>query len=246
MEMERKDRGTEIDLGDLASALLHNWWIILIAAVVFAIGGFTISKFMMTPQYKSTTSVYMLSTSNASNGVTYTDTQLGLQIMKDYKEFITSRTVLEKTIKASGYDMTAAQLKSKISFSNPDGTRVISISVTDPDPVKAEKLANTLREVSGESVTNVLALEAVRTIDEASRPEAPSSPSVKRWTAFGALLGFALAVIVLAIIFLADTTVKTTEDVEKYLGLSTLAVIPLNNEEAEAKKKKKLFSIKKA
>ena len=219
MEAERKEKGTEINLLDLASALLHNWWILLIAFSVFAIGGFVVSKFGMTPQYKSTTSVYVLST-NASSGasVTYTDTQLALQIMKDYKEFITSRTVLENTIKECNVNMTAGQLKSKISFSNPDGTRVIHISVTDPDPLLAEKLANAIRVVSGESVTDVLGVDSVNTIDVASRPESPSSPSVKRWTLFGGLLGLVLAALVLAIIYLADTTIKSSEDVERYLG----------------------------
>jgi capsular polysaccharide biosynthesis protein len=39
--------------------------------------------------------------------------------------------------------------------------------------------------------------------------------------------------------YLMDDTVKTPEDVEKYLQLSTLAVIPLNEGESEGKKKKK-------
>ena len=38
--------------------------------------------------------------------------------------------------------------------------------------------------------------------------------------------------------YLMDDTVKTPEDVEKYLQLSTLAVIPLN-EEGKRKKRKR-------
>ena len=37
-----------------------------------------------------------------------------------------------------------------------------------------------------------------------------------------------------------DDTIKTSEDVEKYLQLSVLAVIPLNEGDAEAGKRKKL------
>ena len=43
--------------------------------------------------------------------------------------------------------------------------------------------------------------------------------------------------------YLLDDSIKTAEDVEKYLGLSTLALIPIINEEEEkhhkAKKKKR-------
>ena len=36
-----------------------------------------------------------------------------------------------------------------------------------------------------------------------------------------------------------DDTIKTTEDVERYLELSVLAVIPLNEGEADGKKKRR-------
>ena len=39
--------------------------------------------------------------------------------------------------------------------------------------------------------------------------------------------------------YMMDDTVKTPEDVEKYLQLSTLAVIPLNEGETDKKRKKK-------
>ena len=54
----------------------------------------------------------------------------------------------------------------------------------------------------------------------------PSSPSVKKNAAVG---GLGLAVLVCGLICLKtvlDDTIKSEEDIEKYLGLSVLAVIP--------------------
>ena len=53
------------------------------------------------------------------------------------------------------------------------------------------------------------------------------------------LSGVFLIIAVVLVRYLMDDTIKTPEDVEKYLQLSTLAVIPLNEGEADGKKKKK-------
>ena len=55
----------------------------------------------------------------------------------------------------------------------------------------------------------------------------------------GGVIGVFLMIAIVLVRFLMDDTVKTPEDVEKYLQLSTLAVIPLNEGEPDGKKKKK-------
>ena len=70
-------------------------------------------------------------------------------------------------------------------------------------------------------------------------PMKKSSPSVLKNTFIGGFLGVFLIIAVVLVRYLMDDTVKTPEDVEKYLQLSTLAVIPLNEGESEGKKKKK-------
>ena len=37
---------------------------------------------------------------------------------------------------------------------------------------------------------------------------------------------------------ISNDTIKSSEDVEKYLGLSTLGTIPLNKDDVKAKKKR--------
>ena len=45
-----------------------------------------------------------------------------------------------------------------------------------------------------------------------------------------------LSAIIIVICYLLDDTIKSSEDIEKYLGLSTLALIPLNTGEELSKK----------
>lgn len=55
----------------------------------------------------------------------------------------------------------------------------------------------------------------------------------------GALVGIFVCAMILIIRFLIDDTVKTADDVEKYLGLSTLALIPVIEHDSDRVKKEK-------
>ena len=75
--------------------------------------------------------------------------------------------------------------------------------------------------------------------ETANMPMEKAGPSVLKNTFIGGVIGVFLMIAIVLVRFLMDDTVKTPEDVEKYLRLSTLAVIPLNEGETDAKKKKK-------
>jgi capsular polysaccharide biosynthesis protein len=59
-----------------------------------------------------------------------------------------------------------------------------------------------------------------------------------RNTLLGGMVGFALASFICVMIYLMNDTIKTTEDIEKHLGITTLGIIPL--EEGVNKKFRKV------
>ena len=56
-----KDDEQEIDVAEILMYLLHWLWLIAIAGIITAAIGFSISAFIITPQYKSSTKIYILS-----------------------------------------------------------------------------------------------------------------------------------------------------------------------------------------
>ena len=164
---------------------------------------------------------------------------MGTQLTKDYAELIQSRFVLEEVVQGMGLDLTYEQMKEKVSVTTPTDTRILAITVKDSDPVMAMKMANAIREAAAVHIMNVMDIQAVNVAETANMPMKKSSPSVLKNTFIGGLLGVFLIIAVVLVRYLMDDTVKTPEDVEKYLQLSTLAVIPLNEGESEGKKKKK-------
>lgn len=239
MENHRENNNEiEFDLLEIVHILFGRFWIILCAGFIAALICFAISAYVLAPVYESTTKIYILNKTNNTT-VTYTDVQMGTQLTKDYAELINSRYVLEKVIEQlSLEDMEYKDLMNKVSVNTPVDTRIVSITVEHTDPELAMRIANCIREVAGEHIQNVMDIEAVNVVETANMPMEKSGPSIVKWTMIGGAIGVFLACAVILIIFLLDDTIKSSENVEKYLELSTLALIPVVSEDNTAKKRK--------
>jgi len=237
--METKNNDViEIDLLELAGILLGKWWLIILISITTAIIGFAISFFLIVPKYESTTKIYILN-KNDSQTVTYSDVQLGSQLTKDYSELINSRYVLEEVVQKLDLNMEYSDMKKKISVTTPSDTRIVSITVTDKDPVMAMNIANAIRESASVHISNVMDIDAVNIVESANMPTKRSSPSYTKAILLGGIIGGVLVCAILLIGYLMNDTIKTSEDVEKFLGLSTLGIIPYIDGEDTKKKKRR-------
>lgn len=235
MENPRDNEVIEIDLFEIINVLLGKIWLILSAGIFAALVCFGVSKFIMIPTYESTTKIYILN-KTGSSAVTYSDVQMGTQLTKDYAELINSRYVLEEVIQKLALSDEYDELLGKVSVNTPADTRIVSITVEDTDPVRTMNIANCIREVASNHIQNVMDIEAVNVVETANMPTGKAGPSVLKWTVIGGIIGALIVSVIVLVRYLMDDTIKTTEDVEKYLGLSTLTLIPVT---VETKKKKK-------
>ncbi len=224
--MERQGE-IEIDLKELILALLKKWWIMGICAVLLAATGFCWARFFKEPTFESTTSVYVISRQNADT-TTYSDMQLGTQLMKDLSVLAASRTVAERVIENLNLEMSVKELQDCIRVSSATDTRIMYITVTHTDPVMAQKIADAVREAAAAHAMKVMDVEAVNVAETANLPTHKAAPSITKYTVLGALIGGVLAAGILTVLFLLDDTLKSPDDIEKYLKLSVLATIPYN------------------
>ena len=225
--MERNNEEMEIDLLELFYYLKKRIIVIIAACLVFAVVGFVGTKLFITPRYTTNTRVYVLNRSNENNVVT-SDFQIATYVMNDYKALITGQNVTQEVINKLNLDMKPATLSKMIQVTSPESTRVLQISITDTDPKKAADIANTVREVAAAQIKEIMDVDAVKTVYAAEVPAAPSGPSTMRNTAIAGILGLVLAIGVFTVIFIVDDTIRTEEDVTRYLGLSTMGVIPVS------------------
>ena len=245
MNPKAQDDMIEIDLKDLIIYLLQRWWILLLCTVIGAGLALTYTIFAITPQFQSTTSIYILNKQN-SGTVTTGDLSVSTQLTKDYAKLIKSRTALENVLESLNLTGTYSALSRKVTVSILSDTRIIEISVKDPDPELARELADEVRNQGAERIRQVMDVEAVNVVDVANLPTAPVSPNTKKNTLLGGLIGLILCGMVFVVGYLLDDSIKNAEDVEKYLGLSTLALIPVIGAEEEKHKKVKKKKRRKA
>lgn len=242
---QKYDDEMEIDLMELFSILWEKAWIIILSAVVLAGIAFAVTKFLITPMFRSTTSIYVLSRQNEST-LTTSDLSASTQLTQDYAQLIKSRTVAENVIANLGLDITPEDLIKKITVSTQTNTRIISISVLDEKPEDAMKIANAVRISAANQIQSVTNSEAVNVVDVANLPTKKASPSTTKNCLIAGMGGAVLSAGIILLLHFTNDTIKTSEDVEKYLGLSTLGTIPLyKTDDPTVKKTKKKKSIKK-
>ncbi len=233
--MEKQE--IEIDLKEIFLYLYNHLYIIILSALIGAMVFYLFSSLMLPKQYKSSTRLYVLNQQD-NQTVTYTDLQTGTQLTKDYAKLITSQTVTAKVIAdldlQNQYEdmrgITPGRLAGMITVETLSDTRVIQITVTDVSPTRAQDIADAVRIAASERIYEVMAIEAVNVVDAANLPEGAHSPNTMKNTMLGGVAGFVLVAAIYIVIFLLDDTIKTPDDVEKYLGLSVLAAIPYDEE----------------
>jgi capsular polysaccharide biosynthesis protein len=236
--MNNRDDVLEINLGELFAVLLGRAFLIISAGVFFALAGLFLSKFVIHPEYESTTKIYILN-KEENQTVTYSDVQISTQLTQDYAELIKSRRVLEEVIQRLHLtDMEYKDLYDVLKVDTPSDTRIVAITVRDEDPLMAMRIANCIREVASEHITNVMDIDAINIAETANVPTDKASPSVARWTVISGFIGAVVVAFFAILGYLLDDSIKSNDDVERYLGLSTLALIPLTTDEMEEKKKK--------
>lgn len=234
----------EIDLREIFGVLMGRIVLILMVGVICAVAAGVITKLCITPQYQSTTKMYVLSkgegasVSGVSGALTsLTDLQMGSQVLIDYEAMMLCDPVMEKVIKNLELDMTNKELADSISINNPDNTRTLEITVTNSDPYIAREIADEVAKVSAEYCADVMDVQPPDIYQEAQNAKYPSGPNTKKNVVIAFFVGAFLVCAVIVVRYILDDTIQSQEDIEKYLGMNTLGLIPIEEGSIEQLKK---------
>lgn len=225
--MENKVYEEEVDLLWLFYALFKKLWLIIAVAVICAcsVAGYT--HFRIEPTYTSTSTMLVLTKETTLSSLA--DLQLGTQLTKDYTVLITSRPVLNEVIENLDLTMNYKSLRQKISIENPEDTRILTISVTTNNAQQAKAIVDELAQVSSVFIGDKLEVTPPKIIEEGESVGIKTGPSITKNTAIGFVVGALLVCIIIVVLELLNDTIQTEEDIERYLDIPTLAVIPNKN-----------------
>lgn len=223
-----EDSEEVIDLLRIFNSLLQHWFIILLVTVMFGGAFFAGSKFLITPQYASTSQLWVLSKSTSITSLA--DIQAGTNLTYDYIAVVTDRPILDRVIEELGLDINYKQLANKISVSNPSNSRLLNITVTDRDPVRAKEITDEIAEVVSDFIAEKMDQDPPSIISYGYSDGNPVSPNTRRNAVIGALIGMVLACVIIVIKALSHDVIETPADIETKLGLYMLAALPFEED----------------
>ena len=163
--------------------------------------------------------------------ISFSDLQLSAALTDDYANIIKSRTVLNRVIDELDLNLNYKQLGALISVDNPDSTHIVDIKVTCDDPELSRNITNALMNISVDQIYQVIGSGEPTVIDYAMAEAVQDvTPSLKKYLMLGALLGALIVCAIVVLRMLTDTTLKTVDDIDRYLHLPVLAAVPYYRE----------------
>lgn len=218
----------EIDLRELFRMFLKRWWVLAVCAVVCAVAAGLWTYYMIVPVYEANTTLYIGRNADEQSGQLANDLYIGTMVITDYREIAKSRIVASEVIKELGLsNYSTNQMAGKINVSQKNDTRVIQISVQDVNPKMAMDITNKVAEVFQKKVVEIMHIDNAQIIDTAELPKAPISPDKRRNVILAFVIGLAIGAGIVFLIEFLDDTIKTQEDVKKYIDLPVVGNIPV-------------------
>lgn len=218
----------EIDLKELFDYLKGKIIWIIFAVFLAVIVGNVYTIVTRVPMYKTNVSLVLVSEKNGDGNEVYnsSEQQLNKNLVGTYSEIAKSKTVLNKVIKNLDLDISYTDLKNRIEVTSVENTEIINIYVSDKNPKMATIIANEIANVFVTEVNNFYKLNNVNILDEATNVKTPYNVNYVKDNIIYVLIGIVVSLGILFIIFYFDTSIKTSEEIEKKLGLTVIGSVP--------------------
>lgn len=230
-----------MELRQLLRTLRRRWKFIVVVFFLGIVGAGAVTS-TITPQYSSTSRVYVTATASGSVDAL----QQGVysaQRITSYADLAKSPSVLAQVIRQTGVDMTTDELAARMTTTAVLNTVILKIDVKDPDPKQAQVLAGaeadqvvslvstleTPKQTSSSKSARVPAPIVAKQAGDASFSSAQVSPNLTVNLVVGAMLGLLLGLAGAVLRDLFDTSIKNGEDLVEATNSSVMAVIPYDS-----------------
>ena len=220
----------EIDLKEFIMLFWNKKVSIILITIIFMLIGIIYSVGFVTPKYTSSTTL-LLATSESSNSktntITTSDITLNSKLVSTYSELVKSKNVTRQVISNLGIDKTEDELRDSITVSSVKDTELIKISVTDKNATNAYNIANEIAKVFTQKVSEIYNINNVQVLDQAEVSSVPSNINHTKDVIMFTFVGLFVAIVFVLVANMLDTTIKSSEEVEKLCNVPVIASIPL-------------------
>lgn len=232
---DEESKTFEIDLVELFFWVLSKIHYIIIVALIGAIFmGSNASKAI--PMYSATSKLYIVG--NQGTALNVSDLQMGSMLTMDYEEVFRTWEVHEMVRSQLGLNYSYGQMQGMLSISNPEDTRVLYITVRNPDAQLAADLANAYATAAKTFILQTMDSEEPNVFSVALVPSVASRVSKATEALKGFLIGGVLMAGIFVVFHMIDDRPRTPEHIQKFADIPTLTIVPAVSKEQLKKKKR--------
>lgn len=209
---------------ELFRLLKKHLQIVVLLPVVCALVVGLYSAIFVRNQYTATSSMYVLAQNDSSNSSSlYSDLNASQMLTNDVAKLLKSDRVVNQV----GSEVGIEGLKGySVSVTSETTSRVITLSVTGPDPQTAADIVNKMIEDVSGVAQSVMNIESVNPVDMAQAPEKPSGPNRLLYTLVAFVAGLFAAIAIVVVSDMLNTKVRGSEDLEELVDVPIIGRIP--------------------
>lgn len=233
-----------MQLQDYIQVLTKRWWVILLTAVAAVVAAYGVSK--LQPQTFRAQAVYLAIANRADQGLA-----LALRNqMNSYRELVHQPDALEQVSRQLRLDVSGERLMQDVFVQpRPDDQKIVieadhrfreqAQAIVEAVGQRLEEEVNRINaNLEGTDRINVTQIQSARIIGV--------KPNTRINVLAGAILGLVLGVLLAFVLEFLDDTLKSSADVERFVGLTTLGAIPTVDSKPEAGRPRSAIAGRKA
>jgi capsular polysaccharide biosynthesis protein len=209
---------------ELFRLLKKHLRLVILLPVVCALVVGLYSIFFVRNTYTATASMYVLAQGESSNSTNlYSDLNASQMLTNDVAKLLKSDRIVNQVGSEVGVD----ELKGyKVNVTGETTSRVITLSVTGPDPQTAADIVNKMMKDVSDVARSVMSIRSVNPINQAQAPISPSGPNRLLYTAVAFLVGLFAAIVIVVVADMLNTRVRGPEDLEELIDVPVIGRIP--------------------
>ncbi|HCW53836.1 MAG TPA: capsular biosynthesis protein [Clostridium sp.] len=218
-----------IEIGDVFKILKKRLVLIISFTVIATALASFISFYAITPQYVSSTKLFIGKEVAENQKYSANDIQVYQKLLNTYSEILTTNDLIDKAVKNNDIELSPGAVISGLTVAPKADTQIINISFRCSDP---ELSRNTLNALTSEFVNESQKLIPdgnVKVIQKANLPMSPASPNKTKNIAIGFLAGLMLGILVAFFIEYINNTVLSAEELEEILDVPVIGKIPVES-----------------
>lgn len=225
MEQERyMDQEEGIDLKELLYVVKKRIKLVIFLPIICVVAAAVLCFFVLKPEYQAHVSIII--SKDQGSMLTQSDVLMYQNLIKTYTEIAQSDVVAQRAISDGKLNTTVDDLESSLTVTGETGTQILTISENSRQPQVAVENAEAMAQAFLKESKRLLPSGTVDIMDHAKLPKGPVKPNKKLDILLAFVLGLMVALGSALIIEYMNDNIKSEEDVERYLGVPIIGVIP--------------------